>query len=238
MVLTTSLTSTDQRAFVAGTTIAAWTSPWRDGFELFCVDHTARVPSGRKVSQTGVAEIERPVHADGDMLLWTDKTGTPQWVRGCAGTAEALPIHDVLGLAYPEVFHAEQGRIRVFNLETGRDADLAALPRFETFAGNGAVVAWANNGQLTVLDRRSGTQQTMTMRRPAELSDTVPGRLTAGDRLVAFGMRLPKSELEHGFVYDPVTGESSVVPTETLAHGDRLLWREGTGYVVAPIRLA
>ncbi|HEX6685433.1 MAG TPA: hypothetical protein VF062_21790 [Candidatus Limnocylindrales bacterium] len=224
----------------AGTDVAAWAEDSGDRFELFCADPAAPEPSARQVSRTGVAKLERPVHAGGDAVVWTDESGSAHWVRGCGGTPRALPIWDVLGLAYPEVFYTDSGRLRSWNLESGQSSDVDGWPgggrEAVPFAAGGSWIVWVDGSTLTVNDRRAGTRRTVPLSGLPHFALARPGRLTLGDRLVAYAFREFESSREAGFVYDLASATLTVTATETFAARDRLLWREGTDYLVAPAK--
>ncbi|HZM77075.1 MAG TPA: hypothetical protein VFC19_15170, partial [Candidatus Limnocylindrales bacterium] len=196
-------------------------------------------PAPRPVSRTGVAAMDIPVHASADVLVWTDETGSAHWVRGCDGAPRTLDVRDVLGLTYPEVYYAGPNLVRALNLETGLSSDVAITATPDAFAANYVYAAWVGGDTLTVLDRRDGSRRRVRLPgAPVFGPDAAAGRLTIGDRLVAYALRPPGSDLEYGFVYDVVSGEGVTLPTEVFAGRDRLLWREQTSYLVAAIRPA
>jgi hypothetical protein len=135
-------------------------------------------------------------------------------------------------------------QVRMVNVET-HAVSPAPVPPVDWSAGvadyaaSPQIIAWLRGPKLMVLDRATG--QTRQVTAPLPSSGGSNGDLidlTVGRRLVVYATRPMDGDprASAALVYDIVTGRSVRLASEAYAAGDRLVWREGTEYVVARMR--
>jgi len=131
---------------------------------------------------------------------------------------------------------------------TATSTPVCGAPRFEgdgvvrVFAATATHLAWAVDGRLSVLDRRTGTVTEVPTTLPAATGGA--GQvdfLTAGDWIVVCAVRpmeADPSSRSAAVLYDTASGRTAALESEAFAAGDRLAWREGTAYRIATLRPA
>jgi hypothetical protein len=239
----------DAWAETVGERLVAWLEH-RDGqhdYQLICAPLDGdRAPV--QISDRGVPKgYPDPVHVDRDTIVWMDESEQTWSVNGCTGDPRRLPVSGpVVAFAYPDAFVVDLAtrEVRMVNVETHATAP-APVPPVDWSAGvagiaaSPQIIAWLRGPTLMVLDRATGLTREATAALPdgnGPSGDLID--FTAAGRLVAYATRPmdgdPKASA--ALVYDVRTGRSVTLASEAYAAGDRLVWREGTRYVVARIR--
>jgi hypothetical protein len=224
-------------------------------FQLMCAEADA---APRQLGRQGVAAVEYAFAADSGIVVWNDEVNdmshTVWAARSCDETPQPL-FHGGSGVAfsYPDVLVAGEkkrggfdGRLTQVDVDSG-----AAVPLHLTgpsglagredaaFAANRQVLAWADGGAVTVLDRRTGAAKAIPMRLPHTTG--VNGevrRLTAGNKVLVYSTQPQDGDPDtaKSLVYDLRTAKSFRLAGDAYAAGDWFAWRDGASYRLGRVR--
>jgi hypothetical protein len=222
----------------AGAGLVAWAETADAGeLQVMCA-RAANSWRPVQISTTGVELTDRPVHADGSTVAWTDESGTA-WAADDCGPARRIGRGAVVAIALPVAYLRGSDGIAVVRL-TGRPRTtrLPVVADGVRFAAYGDHLVWVANGAMVHYDRR-----TSDVRQLRAVLPSAPGAsgeivdLTVGNRLVVYTSRPLEGDpsLTQAIVYDLTTGAWIPFGAEVYAAGHAITWREGDHYAVTTV---
>ncbi|TDB91110.1 hypothetical protein E1264_02940 [Actinomadura sp. KC216] len=209
---------------------------WPDGERLAC-----RGPAGAGPSRTLDAAWggRDRFFADGPAFVWGRNADALRVATACGGETRTYPVGGTLeGFSFPYAIVRTGAGLRQVDVRDGAARDLVRLAASAdpVLAASPRLIAWADGGALRVLDRGTGTSRQAVRALPHAADPAYAGRLTAGDRVVAYTAAHQDEDVAESVVLDVRTGREVRLHGEVRAAGGWLLWREGADYRLARVR--
>ncbi|MFI0410047.1 hypothetical protein [Actinomadura sp. 3N508] len=209
---------------------------WPDGERLSC-----RGPAGAGPSRTLDAAWggRDRFFADGPAFVWGRNADVLRVATSCGGETRTYSVGGTLeGFSFPYAIVRAGAGLRQVDVRDGAVRDLVRLGASAdpVLAANSRLIAWADGGALTVLDRGAGTSRQAVRTLPHAADPTYSGRITAGDRVVVYTAEHQDEDVAESVLFDVRTGRKVRVGGEAWAAGGWLLWREGADYRLARVR--
>jgi hypothetical protein len=224
----------------AGDGVVAWAEARDSGvLQVMCARAGNRWRPVR-ISTTGVDITDRPLHADGGTVAWTDEAGTA-WAADDCARPRSIGRGHVLALALPVAYlRVADGGVEIVRLvgpPRSTRVPVSAVPAVRFAASEGGLV-WVANGGLVRYDRETSQVRTLDVTLPtgAGASGEIVD-LTAGNRLVVYTSRPLEGDpsLTRAVVYDLVTGAWLPFAAEVFVADDVIVWREADHYAVTAV---